>query len=123
MTAEAEAYSTAVIAEAIKENGLEAAQYQVALKQVEALNALATGRASRRSSSLRRDRSVRRCLQDAARTRLNGRALVGLGVGRLPLGIVEVFIPGFFFLGFSVGAVLTGSCWSSAFAAAWASLR
>ena len=37
MTADAEAYATGVIAGAIKENGLEAAQYQVALKQVEAL--------------------------------------------------------------------------------------
>lgn len=35
--AEAEAYATATIAEAIGRNGLEAAQYQVALKQVEAL--------------------------------------------------------------------------------------
>ena len=35
--ADAEAYSTATIAEAIAKNGLEAAQYQVALKQVEAL--------------------------------------------------------------------------------------
>ena len=38
--AEAEAYATGVVAKAIAENGLEAAQYQVALKQVEALNAL-----------------------------------------------------------------------------------
>ena len=38
--AEAEAYATSVVAEAIQQNGLEAAQYQVALKQVEALNAL-----------------------------------------------------------------------------------
>jgi len=38
--ADAEAYATSVVAQAIKENGLEAAQYQVALKQVEALNAL-----------------------------------------------------------------------------------
>ncbi|MFV0335221.1 MAG: SPFH domain-containing protein [Tropicimonas sp.] len=35
--ADAEAYATGVVAEAIKNNGLEAAQYQVALKQVEAL--------------------------------------------------------------------------------------
>ncbi len=35
--AEAEAYATATIAEAIGRNGLEAAQYQVAMKQVEAL--------------------------------------------------------------------------------------
>ena len=35
--ADAEAYATGVIAEAIRANGLEAAQYQVALKQVEAL--------------------------------------------------------------------------------------
>jgi len=35
--ADAEAYATGVVAQAIKENGLEAAQYQVALKQVEAL--------------------------------------------------------------------------------------
>jgi len=41
--AEAEAYATGVVAEAIAKNGLEAAQYQVALKQVEALNALGNG--------------------------------------------------------------------------------
>ena len=38
--AEAEAYATAVVADAITEHGLEAAQYQVALKQVEALQSL-----------------------------------------------------------------------------------
>jgi regulator of protease activity HflC (stomatin/prohibitin superfamily) len=38
--AEAEAFATAVVSAAIQDNGLEAAQYQVALKQVEALNAL-----------------------------------------------------------------------------------
>ncbi len=38
--ADAEAYATSVVAAAIQENGLEAAQYQVALKQVEALNAM-----------------------------------------------------------------------------------
>lgn len=41
--ADAEAYATGVIAVAIKESGLEAAQYQVALKQVEALQAVAVG--------------------------------------------------------------------------------
>lgn len=41
--AEAEAYATEVVAKAIRENGIEAAQYQVALKQVEALNALGAG--------------------------------------------------------------------------------
>ncbi|WP_099827073.1 SPFH domain-containing protein [Oceaniglobus indicus] len=35
--ADAEAYATGVVAEAIRDNGMEAAQYQVALKQVEAL--------------------------------------------------------------------------------------
>ncbi len=44
--AEAEAYATGVVAKAIQENGLEAAQYQVALKQVEALNALGNGTGS-----------------------------------------------------------------------------
>jgi regulator of protease activity HflC (stomatin/prohibitin superfamily) len=43
VTADAEAYATQVVAVAIAENGLEAAQYQVALKQVEALNALGAG--------------------------------------------------------------------------------
>jgi regulator of protease activity HflC (stomatin/prohibitin superfamily) len=43
VAADAEAYATSVIAGAIKENGLEAAQFQVALKQVEALQAVATG--------------------------------------------------------------------------------
>lgn len=41
--ADAEAYATGVVAAAIQANGLEAAQYQVALKQVEALNALGNG--------------------------------------------------------------------------------
>lgn len=41
--AEAEAYATQVVAQAINENGLEAAQYQIALKQVESLNALGAG--------------------------------------------------------------------------------
>lgn len=41
--ADAEAYATGVIAGAIAENGLEAAQYQVALKQVEALTAVGHG--------------------------------------------------------------------------------
>lgn len=43
ISADAEAYATGVVATAIAENGLEAAQYQVALKQVEALNALGAG--------------------------------------------------------------------------------
>ncbi|MGJ8623026.1 MAG: SPFH domain-containing protein [Yoonia sp.] len=41
--ADAEAYATQVVAGAIAENGLEAAQYQVALKQVEALTKLGDG--------------------------------------------------------------------------------
>ena len=41
--ADAEAYATSTIAIAIKENGIEAAQYQVALKQVEALTAVGQG--------------------------------------------------------------------------------
>ncbi|MGH1459306.1 MAG: SPFH domain-containing protein [Paracoccaceae bacterium] len=41
--ADAEAYATGVVAQAIADNGIEAAQYQVALKQVEALNALGAG--------------------------------------------------------------------------------
>ena len=41
--ADAEAYATTIIAVAIKENGIEAAQYQVALKQVEALTAVGQG--------------------------------------------------------------------------------
>ena len=41
--ADAEAYATGVVAAAIAENGLEAAQYQVALKQVEALTAVGAG--------------------------------------------------------------------------------
>ena len=43
IAADAEAYATRVVAEAIKENGIEAAQYQVALKQVEALAKVASG--------------------------------------------------------------------------------
>lgn len=41
--ADAEAYATGVVAQAIQANGLEAAQYQVALKQVEALGTLGKG--------------------------------------------------------------------------------
>ncbi|WP_146346882.1 SPFH domain-containing protein [Phaeobacter marinintestinus] len=41
--AEAEAYATEVVAKAIQQHGIEAAQYQIALKQVEALNALGNG--------------------------------------------------------------------------------
>ncbi len=41
--ADAEAYATQVVAEAIANNGLEAAQYQVALKQVEAIAKVAEG--------------------------------------------------------------------------------
>ncbi|MFT7596555.1 MAG: regulator of protease activity HflC (stomatin/prohibitin superfamily), partial [Paracoccaceae bacterium] len=44
--ADAEAYATGVVAQAIKEHGIEAAQYQVALKQVDALNALGAGQGS-----------------------------------------------------------------------------
>jgi regulator of protease activity HflC (stomatin/prohibitin superfamily) len=42
ISADAEAYATQVVAKAIAENGIEAAQYQVALKQVEALSAMAS---------------------------------------------------------------------------------
>ncbi|WP_137702639.1 SPFH domain-containing protein [Marimonas lutisalis] len=41
--ADAEAYATGVVAQAIQDNGLEAAQYQVALKQVEALTKVGEG--------------------------------------------------------------------------------
>lgn len=41
--ADAEAYATGVVAEAIQKNGLEAAQYQVALKQVEAIAKVSSG--------------------------------------------------------------------------------
>jgi regulator of protease activity HflC (stomatin/prohibitin superfamily) len=41
--ADAEAYATEVVAKAIADNGLEAAQYQVALKQVEALTKVGDG--------------------------------------------------------------------------------
>lgn len=44
--ADAEAYATKAVAEAIADNGLPAAQYQVALKQVEALNTLGSGQGS-----------------------------------------------------------------------------
>ena len=43
ITAEAEAYATSTIAAAIAENGIAAIQYQVALKQVEALTEVARG--------------------------------------------------------------------------------
>lgn len=46
VSADAEAYATEVVAKAIAQNGLEAAQYQVALKQVEALNKLGSGQGS-----------------------------------------------------------------------------
>ena len=41
--ADAEAYATGVVAAAIQQNGLEAAQYQVALKQVEAISTVGQG--------------------------------------------------------------------------------
>lgn len=41
--ADAEAYATQVVATAINQNGLEAAQYQIALKQVEAINTMGAG--------------------------------------------------------------------------------
>ncbi|MFO7757309.1 MAG: SPFH domain-containing protein [Roseovarius sp.] len=44
--ADAESYATGVVARAIADNGLEAAQYQVALKQVESLNNLGQGTGS-----------------------------------------------------------------------------
>ena len=44
--ADAEAYATAAVATAITEHGIEAAHYQVALKQVEALTALGTSNGS-----------------------------------------------------------------------------
>ncbi len=44
--ADAEAYATQVVAVAIAENGIEAAQYQVALKQVEALSKISSGAGS-----------------------------------------------------------------------------
>ena len=43
ISADAEGYATEVVAKAIAANGLEAAQYQVALKQVEALTAVGQG--------------------------------------------------------------------------------
>jgi len=43
IAADAEAYATGVVAAAIKDNGLEAAQYQVALKQVEGLAKIGAG--------------------------------------------------------------------------------
>ncbi|KEO61140.1 SPFH domain-containing protein [Thioclava indica] len=43
VTADAEAYATEVVAVAISKNGLEAAQYQVALKQVDAIAQIAKG--------------------------------------------------------------------------------
>lgn len=43
ISADAEAYATGVVAKAIQENGLEAAQYQVALKQVEAISTVGQG--------------------------------------------------------------------------------
>jgi len=43
ITADAEAYATEVVAKAIKVHGIESAQYQVALKQVEAMADIAKG--------------------------------------------------------------------------------
>lgn len=43
LLADAEAYATSAVAKAIAEDGLEAAQYQVALRQVEALTAIGQG--------------------------------------------------------------------------------
>jgi regulator of protease activity HflC (stomatin/prohibitin superfamily) len=46
IAADAEAYATGVVAAAIADNGMAAAQYQVALKQVEALTALGSSAGS-----------------------------------------------------------------------------
>lgn len=46
VSADAEAYATEVVAAAIKVNGIEAAQYQVALKQVEAISEIGKGEGS-----------------------------------------------------------------------------
>ena len=43
ITAEAEAYANEIVAKSIREHGIEAAQYQVALKQVEAVGKVAEG--------------------------------------------------------------------------------
>ncbi|WP_425074253.1 SPFH domain-containing protein [Sagittula sp. S175] len=43
ITADAEAYATGVVAKVIRESGIEAAQYEVALKQVDALRKIAEG--------------------------------------------------------------------------------
>ena len=43
VSADAEAYATEVVAKAIAEHGIAAAQYQVALKQVEALGEIGKG--------------------------------------------------------------------------------
>lgn len=43
LLADAEAYATNAVAVAINENGLEAAQYQIALKQVEAMGTMSSG--------------------------------------------------------------------------------
>ncbi len=43
ITADAEAYATEVVAKAIQDYGIESAQYQVALKQVEAMTAIGQG--------------------------------------------------------------------------------
>ncbi|WP_407681522.1 SPFH domain-containing protein [Profundibacter amoris] len=43
ISADAEAYATEVVAQAIKEHGIESAQYQVALKQVEAMMEIGKG--------------------------------------------------------------------------------
>jgi len=46
IAADAEAYATKVVAAAIQDNGLEAAQYQIALKQVEGLSKIGAGQGS-----------------------------------------------------------------------------
>ena len=112
LQADAEAYATGVVAEAIGKNGIEAAQYQVALKQVEALTALGqgAGQADHRGAG-RRARGLRERLPDASRAAARElvAALVGLGrARRSSSGMLEVLLPAFVFLGFSAGAVGDG---------------
>ena len=110
--ADAEAYATGVVAQAIKENGLEAAQYQVALKQVEALTALGKGAGQAdRSSAGPCDRGLRRRVQDAEGARADVVAAWWVWMAAaLVLAIVEVLLPGFMLLGFAIGAAVVRAC-------------
>ena len=105
---EAEAFATPVIVQAIAENGIEAAQYQVALKQVEALTAL--GNSEGNQTVILPANALDALADDFERTRIM--AIIETWWAWVAFGIVlmllELMMPSYLFLGFGFGAIVTG---------------